>query len=133
MRYERATAELLILQSQKTQLDAQALRYPDVLMAAGFAWLCGQTALLFYWVYCQFDWNLVEPITYLLGYSVTWLSVAVFFTTGEEFTFDNIRQMIIARRRKKLYARSGFDEAKYEELVGTVRELEKTLDTYSNL
>ena len=89
---ERQTAiekQLEPLRALKGQLDQQAARHPDLAMGGMGLYLCAQTALLFHWVYFRFDWNLVEPITWLLGYSVTWLALAMYFKTGKEFTFDN--------------------------------------------
>mmetsp|Transcript_20414 Transcript_20414/g.63455 ORF Transcript_20414/g.63455 Transcript_20414/m.63455 type:complete len:164 (-) Transcript_20414:45-536(-) len=107
------TARYTELNTTKQQLDEQAQKYPDRHAWGIFAYLVAQNAVLFQWTYYQFDWNLVEPITYLLGYSVTWLCTLVYFAFGKEFTYDSLREHLTSRRRDALYAASDFDIRKF--------------------
>lgn len=116
---------LQLVQVEKDRLDAAARAFPDRLALAGLLFLVAQTGLLYYWVYVRFDWNLVEPITYLLGYSVTWLGIAFYLLAGREFTYDNCRQIAEERQRAKLYAAAGFDVERYLQLRLSVAELER--------
>ena len=100
----------------KLELDAQAEKYPDRHAWGIFAYLVVQNAVLFQWTYFQFDWNLVEPITYLLGYAVTWLCTLVYFAFGKEFTYDGLRSHLTEQRRESLYASSDFDIRKFRAL-----------------
>lgn len=114
--------------SVKRQLEIQAQHRPDVLAAASFGYFSAQTGLLFYWVYYRFDWNLVEPITYLLGYSVVWLGLACYFATGKEFSFDNVRSLIAERRVRHLFRQSRFDLVEYRQLECEVEDLKRRLE-----
>jgi hypothetical protein len=111
-----ATTRYHGLKSQKAELDAAAAKYPDRHAWGIFAYLVAQNAVLFQWTFYQFDWNLVEPITYLLGYSVTWLCTLVYFAFGKEFTYDALRDHLTARRRDALYAANDFDVARFRTL-----------------
>jgi hypothetical protein len=108
-------------------IDSQALRFPDIVAAASFVYFVSQTSVLFYWVYFRFDWNLVEPITYLLGYSVTWLGLASYFTFGKEFTFDNMRSIAAEWKRKRLLKKHNVDVAAYQRLEVQVGDLERRI------
>lgn len=67
-----------------------------------------QFAVLFNWVFFVFDWNLVEPVTYFLGYTAIWWSM-IFHraTAGKEFNYENLAEELAERRRRKAYARRG--------------------------
>lgn len=117
----------------KKRLDAQALRFPDIAAVGSFGYLVCQTGLLFYWVYFRFDWNLVEPITYLLSYSVVWLGLAAYYATGREFTFDNIRSLIAERKAKRLYQKECFDVERYYALKANVEDVERQLLQLKNI
>lgn len=121
------------LRALKQRLDVQAARHPDLAMGGMGLYLCAQTALLFHWVYFRFDWNLVEPITWLLGYSVTWLALAMYFKTGKEFTFDNIRSMMSENKRAKLYAANQFQPETYRALECELAEVERRVKQLSGL
>ena len=126
-------AQLNDLQIQKDQLDAAAREYPDYFAWAGLAYLTTQTAVLFNWVYFRFDWNLVEPITYLLGYSVVWLSLAFYFGFAKDFSYNNLRSMLEESKRQKLYKERSFNVEKYRELQVRTKNLSELLDQLSDL
>lgn len=75
---------------------------------AVFSVLLAQFVVLFNWVFVVFDWNLVEPMTYFLGYTPVWMGVVMYYATGQEFTYDTCRSLLYGwRRRKLLTAASG--------------------------
>jgi hypothetical protein len=98
---------LALLDTKHDRIEQQVIKHLDHWAVGGLLFLVAQTGLLFHWVYFRFDWNLVEPITYLLGYSVVWLSIACFFKSGEEFTYDSIRAMVAERKRARLWSSLG--------------------------
>ena len=108
------TATSTELGKTKDSLDARAAAYPDRHAWGIFGYLVAQNAVLFHWTYQRFDWNLVEPITYLLGYAVVWLCTTVYFACGKEFTYDALREHLVAKRRATLYADHDFDVAAFE-------------------
>ena len=104
------------LKRTKDGLDAQAAKHPDRHAWGIFAYLVAQNAVLAQWTFVQFDWNLVEPITYLLGYSVTWLCTIVYFAFGKEFTYDALREHLTNNRREALYAANDFDVEQFKKI-----------------
>jgi hypothetical protein len=116
------------MREQKNELDERAARYPDRFTHGVLAYLLAQNAVLFHWTYQRFDWNLVEPITYLLGYSVVWLCTAVYFANGKEFTYDNVRTQLQERRQQALYTQADFDVNKFRQIEIRRNQLETMLD-----
>eukprot|EP01063_Lacrimia_lanifica_P038618 TRINITY_DN8255_c0_g1_i1.p1 TRINITY_DN8255_c0_g1~~TRINITY_DN8255_c0_g1_i1.p1 ORF type:complete len:263 (+),score=121.94 TRINITY_DN8255_c0_g1_i1:63-851(+) len=120
----------------KRECDELAARYPNLFAGGGLLGMVGLWALLFWMVFGNavfggdvftFDWNLVEPITYFLGYSVVWISVFYYYLTGAEYTYDSVRDILTEKKRAKLYASRGFDVAAYTQLQAEVASGAKKL------
>jgi hypothetical protein len=126
-RLNNARAELEKLEELKARCDAAAQRFPDRRMRQLFVFLLVQAAVLFDWTYIHFDWNLVEPITYLLGYSATWIAILWYGLLQREFSYDGLRHMLRDQQQRKLYTQHKFDVAHYECLKREVATLEKVL------
>lgn len=112
----------------KKEIDTLALSKGRQLSLVGAALLTAQTSTLFYWTYSVFDWNLVEPITYLLGYSVVWLTILMYFTTGKDFTYGELMEMVTESTRQKLYAQKGLNLIEYRKVQIDVAELISAID-----
>lgn len=128
-----AKSEWRTAQAQYEELVRKANASPDNVARGMFVYLAAQNAVLFEWVYFRFDWNLVEPITYLLGYSAVWLGVACFFLTGREFSYDRMRLMLIERKLNQVLRKSGFDRARHEMVKLKVQDLESRIKALENL
>ncbi|ESL06355.1 hypothetical protein TRSC58_05973 [Trypanosoma rangeli SC58] len=111
----------------KTRCETVALQYADYCTAGFFVLLTAQAVTLFYWVYFLFDWNLVEPITYLLSYSAVWLAIACHATTQRDLTYEACTEMITAHYRFVLYRRHNFDVQLWRQLTAEVELLEERL------
>jgi hypothetical protein len=121
----RCATQLAEMDRVKAALDNDARCRAHRAIQTVFALLVAQFGVLFYWVFVIFDWNLVEPVTYFLGYTGTWLSVVFYGRTGMEFTYDAAREWVRLRMAKRLYARGGFDTARYAALQATLKRLWK--------
>lgn len=87
--------------------EAKALkmaeRHPFRVLSGVFCGLFAQNAILMYWVFSAFDWNLVEPCTYFFGYtSITWFALVFYKYTGREFTYDAMIDEMRKRKMNKL-------------------------------
>ncbi|EAN97585.1 hypothetical protein TcCL_NonESM06542 [Trypanosoma cruzi] len=111
----------------KTRCEAVALRYANYYAAGLFVLLTAQAVTLFYWVYFLFDWNLVEPMTYLLGYGGVWVAIACYATTQRDFTYEACMEMIAAYYISRLYRQNNFDLQLWQRLTAEVRLLEERL------
>eukprot|EP00759_Apiculatamorpha_spiralis_P026821 PhF_6_TR29496/c0_g1_i1/m.43678/K20858/MCU; calcium uniporter protein, mitochondrial len=115
------------------EIEAKAAKLPNRVAWLTFIFLVAQWGLLFNWVFITFDWNLVEPITYFLGYTVVWMSILHYYATGREYTYDNVREMLISWKTRKLIQKRGFDLAKFNTLKEEIASLEKELAALGNI
>ena len=121
------------MHAQKQELDRRIQAHPENVARGIFAFIALQNAVLFEWTFFRFDWNLVEPITYLLGYSTMWLGIACFFSSGKEWTYDSMRASLVERQRRKVFSNASFDEKRYDDLTIRVGDLEERIKSLENL
>ncbi|CCW71823.1 unnamed protein product [Phytomonas sp. Hart1] len=121
---EAKRSRLRDLQAHKTALDQTARRYADRFFFSSFAMLIVQFAVLFDWTYIHFDWNFVEPITYLLGYCETWIALAWYGNMHREYEQDSLREIIERKQQNKLYLRHALDLSELNRLKEEVEVLE---------
>lgn len=121
--------ELLELEKQKASLDLIVAASPKKWAIAGFTYFSLQTAILFHWVYFRFDWNLVEPITYLLGSATVWLSVFLFRFVRKEFSLDELKSLIEDKKRIQVYKKHNFTEkqVQMEALAKNIERLDEVV------
>ncbi|EAN77641.1 Protein of unknown function, DUF607, putative [Trypanosoma equiperdum] len=120
-------AELRQADDVKTRCDALGLRYADRCIAIAVALILIRNVVLFYWVYFLFDWNLVEPITYLLERGAVCLGFLWYGATSSDARFESFRQFLVSRRTQRLYAQHNFNAGHWKELVVEVEGLEEQL------
>lgn len=111
----------------KAECDEIAFHYPDVFMKQLFAFLVLQAAVLFDWTYVHFDWNFVEPITYLVGYSATWIAIAWYGAMQQEFSYESLHRFLQNAKRERLYKAHQFDQQAYEALRVEVAKLDRVV------
>ena len=114
---DRAAALKLAIapvQSKAAVAQAKAKRNVTALEAGIFTLLGAQFMVLFNWVFFVFDWNLVEPVTYFLGYSCTWFGIMFYAATGVEWSYDSTRAYLQQRQLGKLLRRQGVDAAAHD-------------------
>jgi hypothetical protein len=121
-RVDSLTQQIARLTPTKELIDAKVLRSSTTFLVSNLAFLSAQFAILFKWVFFTFDWNLVEPVTYFLGYTVVWAGIVFYCQTGRNFTYDDIVEVLEDRRRAKLCAKLKFD---YDMYMALVQELEQ--------
>lgn len=126
-------AALAELERTKEVCDKLAYHYPDKFMKRLFAFLVLQAVVLYDWTYVHFDWNLVEPITYLVGYSATWIAIAWYGTMQHEFGYASLRSFLQTRKRDKLYKAKQFDPQAYEALRAEVAQLDRIVRSLEGL
>ncbi|KAG5480124.1 hypothetical protein CUR178_06176 [Leishmania enriettii] len=125
--------QLEAMERVKAECDKVAYHYPDVFMAQLFAFLALQAAVLFDWTYVHFDWNFVEPITYLIGYSATWIAIAWYGTMQHEFGYQSLRSFLQSAKCERLYKARQFDLQAYEALQGEVAKLDRVVRSLEEL
>ena len=101
----KSGGELCKLVAKYDSMSGAAADHAHRAMWGTFLFLLAQNAVLFQWVFITFDWNLVEPMTYFLGYTAnTWLALVFFKSTGRDFTYDAIVAELKEKRMATLTA-----------------------------
>ena len=111
-------------------IDAKVMRSSTSFLFANLSFLAAQFALLFNWVFFTFDWNLVEPVTYFLVYTVVWAGLVFYAQTGRSFSYDEIVAVLEERKKTKLCAKYQFDYSKYTELIDELDKAKEELRRY---
>jgi hypothetical protein len=107
--------------------DARALRAVKVSALSCFTFLTIQFGVLFNWVFFVFDWNLVEPVTYFLGYTCTWFGIMFYARTGIEWSYDSTRDFIRTKRRDKMLKAERIDLDLHKARIVELAQLEAEL------
>ncbi|KEG06684.1 hypothetical protein DQ04_12751000 [Trypanosoma grayi] len=123
--------ELAPLLAAKNRIDAVVDgRYVPLLRFLTLIFLLVQFAVLFRWVFVVFDWNLVEPMTYFLGYTVVWLSIVFHCHYTREMTWEAMVDVVAQRRRARLYHNAGIDAVALARMQQKVQTIEAVLSRY---
>ncbi|KPA76511.1 hypothetical protein ABB37_07811 [Leptomonas pyrrhocoris] len=98
--------------ARKAAIDRYAYQvYLPLLRYGTFALLSMQFVVYFNWIFFVFDWNLVEPTTYFLGYTGVFCSLVYhYYRCGEaDFTWRNLFQHMARREAEKMYVAKKVD------------------------
>eukprot|EP01060_Flectonema_neradi_P001716 TRINITY_DN11043_c0_g1_i2.p1 TRINITY_DN11043_c0_g1~~TRINITY_DN11043_c0_g1_i2.p1 ORF type:complete len:274 (+),score=55.62 TRINITY_DN11043_c0_g1_i2:95-916(+) len=124
------------LETIKEECDKIAAKHPDLFANFGLVGMASLWGILFWMVFAEsvfgaetfaFDWNLVEPITYFLGYTVIWFGVVFYYFTGQEYTYDNVRDMMEQRKKMKLYSSKGLNIDEYNTMKADLEKMEQAV------
>mmetsp|Transcript_2327 Transcript_2327/g.15487 ORF Transcript_2327/g.15487 Transcript_2327/m.15487 type:complete len:98 (-) Transcript_2327:1657-1950(-) len=75
--------------------------------------------------HCFDSWDVIEPITYFMWSFVLVGMYAFSLHTKREFSFENFREFLIKRSRKRGYRRAGLDLNKYRALCRRLHMTQK--------
>ena len=77
-----------------------------------------------YGTYVAFSWDVMEPITCLLGILDVIIAYSFWLSTNRAYSFNNIGLNYIESRRKKAYRKIGIDTEEIEETKNLIKLLE---------
>jgi len=128
---QQLTQRQTVLQTQQQPIIEQTAQLSQRLVKLFFWSLFGgfvaQFCILFQWVFVTFDWNLVEPVTYFLGYTWVWLGLVFFKLTGRDFCYESIRAELEGRLYRRLAMHNNLDVAKCEALQAEIARLKRDI------
>jgi len=113
----------LPLNEKKLQLDDRSLRRAKWWMRASLGYLVLQFSILARMVWIDFNWDIMEPITYFVGVFTLLLGFSFFVLYGQDYTYHALerRQQMLALRR--LYILEEFNWKRWNHLNDRVRTL----------
>jgi len=113
----RLEREIFPLMREKLALDAKAYAFSDTVLFGGLGAFAAQYIFLARLTWWEFNWDVMEPVTYFITSGTALLAMFYFVLAKQEYTFENVRDGIARRRMAVTYWKSKkFDVEKYFDL-----------------
>ena len=128
MRLRKKAAAIARLADIKAGCDGVAERGAKRVALAGGAALVLWWALVFELTFrSELGWNVMEPVTYLVGLSTLIAGYAWFLVHNRQVSYRSAMNFTISRRQGQLYALRGFDPKKWEDLIEEGNKLRREI------
>ncbi|XP_063316127.1 calcium uniporter regulatory subunit MCUb, mitochondrial [Pelobates fuscus] len=124
--------QLRPLEQMKAEIMAKSDGKTTRLMWIGLALMStqgGALAWLTWWVY---SWDIMEPVTYFIGYGSAIAFYAYFVLTKEDYVYPAIRERQFLHNIYKRAKKQKFDVEKYNKLRDEFTEIEENLKRLRN-
>jgi len=119
--------EFATIHEEHENLSRKAKKHGDRWMWAGFTYFVTQTGGLSYLVWGKYDWGIMEPFTYFVGFSGVLLGYAFYSLLKKEYTYFTVQEILAERKLGKLFAKQNFDVARYNFLEAEIKRLNRQL------
>jgi len=126
-RLNEISEEYQLLNKTKEKFDIKADRRANFLLWLSFLYLGLQFGLLARMVWWEFNWDIMEPITYNVTFGTFLGGYAFFVFSGKNYTYDNLKLLFKQRRLRVLYLRYGFNWRRWNELHNEVTLIQSIL------
>jgi len=113
----------LPLNEKKLQLDAHAKKRAKLWMYGALAYLGIQFSILAKMVWIDFNWDIMEPITYYVGVFTLLGGFTFFVLYGEDYTYRALEKRQEMLALKKVYLSQEFNWQKWNKLHQRVQLL----------
>eukprot|EP01125_Pyxidicula_operculata_P019648 TRINITY_DN712_c0_g6_i1.p1 TRINITY_DN712_c0_g6~~TRINITY_DN712_c0_g6_i1.p1 ORF type:complete len:389 (+),score=69.53 TRINITY_DN712_c0_g6_i1:370-1536(+) len=97
------------LNNKKIELDMMARRSAKRSMIAGFAYLLVQFGILARMVWIDFNWDIMEPVTYFVGLTTLMMGYVFFVLYNEEYSYNALENHQRKKALRKLYIKEEFN------------------------
>jgi len=87
--------------------------------AQGFA-----VARLTWW---ELSWDIMEPVTYMLTFTAVFGGFVYFNWTKRDYTYESLRESMIAKRVTKYLKREGLDQQHYDQVKAEIADIQSQL------
>jgi hypothetical protein len=125
---EQLKCELAPLEKKYLKLVEQSSKHRDMMAWGGLSWMSLQFGFLSYLVFWEYDWDIMEPVTYFVGYGTSLLLFTYFILTRQEYgevsSHDRYYLNFFHRRARK----EDFDVERYNQLKEAVAGLRQRMD-----
>jgi len=117
----KAELEALRVEVEPLEAQLQAIKEKSEISAVWcmrglFGYTIVHTWLIAYLTFWLLSWDIMEPITYLVNLYSFIIAVYFFNSTNCDFTFEAMKETLMAIKRKKLFRQLKFDEEEYDRL-----------------
>jgi len=86
--------------------------------------LVGQWVVLARLTWWEFNWDVMEPITYFVTFGSVIVGYVYFMVTKKDYGYENWRRSVVAKRMYKLYVQNGFPIDKYFHLEHKIKNVD---------
>lgn len=130
MRLRRMSRQIDHLASIKKECDELAHRSAHRLAQGGFAALASWWGVVYYVTFqTEWGWDLVEPVTYLVGLSTIMGGYLWFLYISKDLSYKAAMNITVSRRQNALYEAKGFDMQRWEQLVHDANATRREIKT----
>lgn len=130
MRLRRMSRQIDDLASIKKECDELAHKSAHRLAQGGFAALASWWGVVYYVTFqTEWGWDLVEPITYLVGLSTIMGGYLWFLYISKDLSYKAAMNITVSRRQNALYEAKGFDMQRWEQLVQEANTMRREIKT----
>jgi hypothetical protein len=122
--------EFLPIFLEKRKLDRKAKNFTNLVIYGGLGVLCAQWCILARLTWWDFNWDIMEPVTYFITLSTAVLGYVYFVFTKRDYTFQDLKETIQNKNMLSQYTKSGFDIDKYFALEYKLKRVDPESITY---
>jgi len=115
------------LDKQKIELQRRAEKRTRLLSWVGLGLMGAQFGFMARLTWWEYSWDIMEPVTYFVGYATTISMFAYYVITRQEYLYPDVRErefLVTLHRRSKAQK---FDVATYNELRTQLARVERDL------
>ncbi|XP_017773165.1 PREDICTED: calcium uniporter protein, mitochondrial [Nicrophorus vespilloides] len=127
IKIETLREELMPLEEQKMHLDMIAQRKSDWMSWIGLGLMSVQFGILARLTWCEYSWDIMEPVTYFVTYGTAMAGYAYFVITKQEYVLKDVKDRQHLLAIYKTAKKKGLDLQKYNQLREQIVRLEYDL------
>lgn len=125
---EQLRSELTPLEKQYLSLAEKSDKHREMMVWGGLSWMCLQFGFLSYLVWGEYDWDIMEPVTYFVGYGTSILLFAYFILTRQDYGEQSGHERYFLGHLYRSARREKFDIDRYNQLKDAAVNLRRKLD-----
>eukprot|EP01080_Neovahlkampfia_damariscottae_P003682 gene3682-6496_t len=113
--------KLEVLDVTKEVLDTKARRTVTGIAWTGTLYLTTQMGVLMHMTWTDYGWDVVEPISFFVGFSVVYIGVIYSCLVGSDYEYVDAYQRFLKKRQLATYKKNDFDFETYSQLQKRLR------------
>ncbi|CAL8081567.1 unnamed protein product [Calicophoron daubneyi] len=126
-RIEDISVQLEPFEVKRKALALDAAKRTRRLTWLGLGYMGIQFGLLARLTWWEYSWDIMEPVTYFVGYGTTMAMYAYYVITRQDYSFPQVFDREYLKRFYKIADRTAFDVERYNELSEQLAELKSEL------
>ncbi|XP_068725019.1 calcium uniporter protein, mitochondrial-like [Montipora capricornis] len=124
---EKLQLELKPLEDLKADIESKSAKRTTAVVWGGLAFMSLQFGLLARLTWWEYSWDIMEPVTYFVGYGTAMVAYTYFVLTRQEFMYNDARDRQFLMFFHKLSGRKTLDVKRYNEIRDSVAKIEGDL------